>query len=192
VDTGLEALKKAFFQGRYGSGYSICPCTKLICRELYQKVKFLEGCSIAEDVLYCAQLYALSKTVAKLDKTFYTYFQSESSAMRSEYRVRRADEVDADYRLMDVMDATGDKELMTFGASHYLGKLVMHWMHCHSRGDQHVFAEKADELRRQFKENYPRLKGRLSSKERLKYGMFAFVPGVFFRVYGAHLSKKGR
>jgi hypothetical protein len=35
VDTGLQALKKAFFQERYGSGHSICPCTKLMARGLF-------------------------------------------------------------------------------------------------------------------------------------------------------------
>lgn len=190
VDTGLEALKKAFFQDRYGDGHSICPCTKLIARRLYQKVRFLVGCSIAEDVLFCARLYALSEKAAKLDKTFYTYYQSEGSAMRGGYRVRNADEVDADRRLIGVMEETGDPALIRFAKGYYLGKTVYHWVMCRRRKKQADFAEKAKQLRCQFRADYPEMKASLAKSQRLKYGLFLMMPGLFYRVYSPHLGNK--
>ena len=183
VDTGLEALKKAFFGERYGSGHSICPCTKLIARNLYQQLRFLEGCSIAEDVLFCARLYALCETAAKLDKTFYTYYQSEGSAMRGGYRVRNADEVEADWRLIAVMEETGDGEMISFAKSHYLGKTVHHWVMCHLRREDPAFRQRAAQLRSRFRKDYPVLKGSLTRGQRLKYSLFLILPGVFCRLY---------
>lgn len=183
VDTGLQALKKAFFQERYGSGHSICPCTKLMARGLFEKVRFLEGCSIAEDVLFCAQLYALSETSAKLDKTFYTYYQSEGSAIRGGYRVKTADEVDADRRLIDVMEQTGDEELIRFAKGYYLAKTTHHWVMCHLRRVQPEFKEKAKQLRCQFRQDYPAMKADLSKGQRLKFTLFLTLPGVYCEIY---------
>lgn len=189
-NTGMEALEKAFFQDRYGDGYSICPCTKLICRELYQKVRFLEGCSIAEDVLFCAELYAASKKVVKLDRTFYTYYQSENSAIRSEYRVRCADEVEAGAHLVRLMERTGNEKMLNFFKGYYINKLVMHWMKCYQLRDRKEFADKAKQLRLSFIDVYPEMKDGISVQARIKYSLFRVAPGLYYRLYNAYLKKK--
>ena len=190
-NTGVEALKKAFFEERYGSGYSICPCTKLICRKLYRQLRFLENCSIAEDVLFCAHLYARCSRVAKLDQTFYTYYQSEGSAMRGGYRVRNADEVDADWELIKVMKSTADRELIAFAEGHYLGKTAHHWVMCHLRRKDPEFKRKAAQLRNRFRQDYPALKYGLSKGQKLKYSLFLVFPGLFCKLYARKQGIKG-
>ena len=188
--SGVEAVGKMFREDRFWDGFSVSPCTKLFLRKTVGSRRFLEGCTMAEDALFVAQVMGNSASVVKLDRSFYNYYMSEESAVRSDYRPNHADEVDANEKILAEAECWGDETLRDYLRSRYLGLTVHHWVQCHQRRQQRAFAEKEKELRGKFLEAYGQNKRYLSQKERLKYGAVRWLPGIYAGVYGALRGRK--
>lgn len=190
--SGLDTVDKMFRGERYCDGFSVSPCTKLFRKATAGELRFLPGCTMAEDALYVTQFLCKAKTAAKLDKSFYNYYMSEDSAVRSSYRPNHCDEVDANEKIVETVAQYSDDALCGFLKRRYLGLIVHHWMRCRHRRSAPVFLEKERYLRGKFLEGYPKIKGCLSGKEQVKYGLFRWLPEIYYRVYGAYRGRKGK
>ena len=177
--TGKEATLKIFQADRFGDGICVSPCTKLFRRSAIGALRFLPGCTSAEDALFVVSFLCQNGVAIKLDKTFYTYYLSEDSAMRSQYSIRRCDEVEANRQMVSVAQQCSFDTLHRLLCSRYLGLLTHHWVQCY-RHPEADFQQKAKQLRAGFLEDYPKLSPLLSAKEKVKYSLFRYAPKLYY------------
>jgi hypothetical protein len=112
--------------------------------------------------------------VVKLDRRLYTYWITPNSATNHAYRVSKADEVDAAYRAMLVMQGTGNTLVSEIGAQHYADILLAHWYRCYRLGSEGV--QKAKELRKKMLNTYATIKKYLSRKQVWKCALLLKLP----------------
>ena len=184
VHSGMEAVEKMLTEGGYPKGFTVSPCVKLIRSACAGKLRFLEHCSMAEDMLFCVELFCQAQTAVKVNRRFYTYRITEGSATDSAYNSRKADEVEAAKLAMDVLARTGQTRLRRIGAERFVDLLLRHWTLCRNAG----FDRKAKELRRCFLEEYPRIRGELPRKHRLKCELFRFMPEGYRKLLAGNMK----
>lgn len=178
IHTGLDALEIMFTRDGYPDGFTVSPVNKLIRRDAANGIRFLEGCSMAEDMLYVVELLTKIQTIAKLERRLYTYRVNEDSATMCAYNVRKADEVDAIEQAMKIMDATEWESLVQIGRDRYISALQKHWRECSLLKEK-----RADDLRDHFKKNYSRLKVKLGIRQRVLFILFKFLPRLYLLIY---------
>lgn len=177
--TGKEAALKIFQHDRFGEGICVSPCTKLFRRSAIGSLQFLPGCTIAEDALFVVTFLCQNNVAVKLDKTFYTYYLSEDSAMRSPYSIRRCDEVEANRQMVSVAAQCSFDALHRLLSRRYLGLLTYHWVQCYQHPED-AFHQKAKQLSDEFRAEYPKLRSLLPGKEKVKYFLFRYFPKLYY------------
>lgn len=174
---GLDAVVRLFTADGYPDGFNVSPYAKLIRREATCENGFLEGCSMAEDMLYVVELFCKASKVVKLDRRLYTYWITPHSATNQEYRINKADEVNAAYQAMMVMQGTGNVLVAEIGTRRYVDMLLMHWYRCYSLGSEG--ARKAKELRKKLMDTYEAVKEYLTRQQIWKCRLLMRTP-VFY------------
>ena len=191
VFTGMEALEKMFSWERLKDGFAVSPFNKLLRTAAAEDIRFLEGCTFAEDALFATELFGRVNSVAKLDRTFYTYYMSEGSAVRSDYSVRRADEVGAYCRIVELLRGYGNEQLYVYMKKRWQMRILFHWLECYMRRSDPVFRQKAKQLKAQFRVSYDKRERIYSKGERVKFTAFLTCPHLFYVLYSSYLKKKG-
>ena len=164
--------------------------SKLYRREIFDKVRFPEGLSIGEDMLFLVRMLPYAGRIAETDYAGYGYYTNPEGAMNQEFSPRYMDQIIcwklAREEILGI-DPSLDARvtaLYMMGIMLTAGKLAMLSKTVRREHKQYVQVchEKLKETIR-----VPGAYGRLSAGYRMKAGLFLICPNLYLVLY--HLQK---
>ena len=167
--------------------------SKLYRREIFDSVRFPEGLSIGEDMLFLVRMLRYVSKIAETDYTGYGYYTNPEGAMNREFTPRYMDQITcwqlAREEILDI-DPSLDAQvtsLYMMGIMLTAGKLAM--LSAAGRREQKKYTRIChDKLREAIRVSGAY--GRLSAGYRIKVRLFLLCPNLYLYLY--HLQKSVR
>ena len=164
--------------------------SKLYGREIFDKVRFSEGLTIGEDLLFLVRMLPYVNKIAETDYAGYGYYRNPSGAMNREFTPRYMDQITCWQIAREeilCIDASLDAQvtaLTMMGIMLTAGKLAVL-----PAGQRRMYKEYVQVCHDKLKETVQvsGAIGKLSAGYRMKVRMFLRCPGLYLNLY--HLLK---
>ena len=170
------------------NGNSRC-WSKLYRRELVEKVRFREGLTIGEDMLFLVQILPYINRIAETAYAGYGYYQNPTGAINRDFTPRYMDQITCwqlareEVLCMDVSLDSQVTALWIMGIMLTAGKLAM--LPAQKRRDNKKYIEICHERLKEAMK-IPGAYGRLSLGYRLKTAIFRIFPNLYLWLYHFH------
>lgn len=178
----------AYLREELLNGNSRC-WSKLYRRELVEKVRFREGLTIGEDMLFLMQILPFINRIAETAYAGYGYYQNPGGAINREFIPRYMDQIVCWQLAREEvlrMDASLDSQvtsLWIMGIMLTAGKLAM--LPAQMRRDNKKYIEICHERLKEAMK-IPGAYGRLSLGYRFKTAIFRIFPNLYLWLYHFH------
>lgn len=169
-----EKILNLIFDDKYRT-FVIPSCGKLYKSELFSEIRFPKG-KIHEDEYVIHRVLDICEKVIVVNENLYYHYVREDSITRSNYSLKSLEAINAIEDRIRFCENKKDDELLFLCYRDYLRRVQFHYYSL----KKYFPAEKEIilNIRNKYKEYYKAISDKAGMKDKLRYGLFLWLPGV--------------
>jgi len=171
--TGTEVME-SIFDDRY-RGSMVSACGKLYRSKIFTDIRYPVG-RVYEDECVIHRLLDKCKRVVIIEEYLYYQYDRSGSTTRNGYTLKNLQAVQAVEERCSFFENKGDGRLLFFAYRDYMRRVQFHYYSL-----KKYFPQKKTErqqIKSHYKHRYNAIKNDMRWKERLRYGLFLWMPNI--------------
>ena len=142
--------------------------------------------TFGEDEFVIHRILGNCSKVVLIDECLYYQYERKGSITRSDYSLKSLDAVEAVEERCRFIKSQGNDKMIFLAYRDYLRRVQFHYYSLKKYFPDNK--RERDMIREQYNKRYVEIKGKLSARERIRYGLFLYFPNinrVLKRIMGA-------